>query len=91
MKALIINTKKATFTNKESGEVIGYTNTTIGRMSEASENFSGWLIEEMTGKVADYDILKKYVNKIVELDVDFRKVDKKNYRAKILKVDEIEL
>lgn len=90
MKALIINTKRGSFTDRD-GSVVSFTSSTIGRMTDQSENFSGYLIEEITGNVKDYDIIKNYVNKVVEVDLDFRKVDKKNYRAKLLKINGITL
>jgi len=88
MKALIINTKKGTFKDKD-GNIIAFTSSTIGRMAEQSENFTGYLIEEITGGVQDYDVIKNYVNKVVEVDIDYKKVDKKNYRAKLARVNEI--
>lgn len=90
MKALIINTKKATFKN-DKGDIVVYVSTTIGREAEASDTFAGWLVEEITGKVEDYPIIKSHVNKVVDVDLEYRKHDKKNYRPKLVKIAGITL
>lgn len=91
MKVLVLNTKKGEFPSEKTGEMISFTTTTIGRIAEESPNFSGYVIEEITGKVQDFETLKKYVGKMVEVDIDYRKVDKKNYRAKLISIDGLPL
>ena len=91
MKALIINTRKASFENKDTGEVVDYCLTTLGHLEEDSNNFSGYIIEEVTGKSSDFEVIKKFTNKIADIDLQYKKVDKKNYRAKIKQIGDIEL
>lgn len=86
-KALILNIGKGSFPDEKTGEVIAYSKTTIGVMAENSENFCGYVLEEITGKLDDYNILKKYQGRIVDLELIYKKIDKKNYRAKISKID----
>ena len=77
-KVLILNTSRTSFSNKETGEVVAYSTTTIGRRVQESENFCGYLLEEITGKVEDYNAIKRYVDKLVDVDIIYKKVDKKN-------------
>lgn len=91
MKVLILNTKKGEFPSEKTGAMISFSTTTIGRVSEESPTFSGYIIEEITGKAQDFDTLKKYVGKMVEVDIEYRKVDKKNYRAKMISIDGLPL
>lgn len=90
-KVLILNASRNNFTNDKTGEVITYSNTTIAHWVEESENFLGYVLEEITGKIEDYQILRKYVGKVVNVELIYKKVDKKNYRAKISKIEEITL
>lgn len=85
-KALILNVGKGTFMDDKKGEMVGYSKVTLGVMAESSENFVGYLIEEITGKVEDFHKITKYQGRVVDLDLVYKKVDKKNYRAKIEKI-----
>ena len=85
-KALILNVGKGTFMDDKKGELVGYSKVTLGVMAEATENFVGYLIEEITGKLEDFDKIKKYQGRVVDLELVYKKVDKKNYRAKIEKI-----
>ena len=88
-KVLILNTKKASF--MKDGEKVEFTSTTIGRLAEESANFSGYILEEITGKSSDFDIIRKFVNKIANVEYELKKVDRKNYRCKLTKIEEITL
>lgn len=91
MKALVVNTKKGSFENKETGEVVEFSTTTLGHIAEDSDNFSGYILEEITGKASDFEIIKSYTNKIVEIDMEYKKIDRKNYRAKLKKIADVQL
>lgn len=88
MKVLILGTEKIVSNNKETGEVISYTATQIATPIEATENKVGYVVETITGKVGDFDLIKPYYNKMVDVDFDYKLTDsKKNtYKKKFLKI-----
>lgn len=90
MKALVLNCSRDTFKD-DKGNIVAYCKTTLGHIAEQSENFTGYLLEEITGKIEDYNVIKNYVGKTVNLELIYKKVDKKNYRAKIEKIEDITL
>ena len=90
MKALVLNCSRDTFKD-DKGNTVAYTKTTLGHIAEQSDNFLGYLLEEFTGKVEDYNVIKNYVGKTVNVDLIYKKVDRKNYRAKIEKIEDITL
>ena len=88
-KVLILNTKRASFT--KNGETVEFTSTTIARLVEPTSNFVGYVLEEISGKAQDFDTISKYVNKLVNIEFDLKKVDRKNYRCKLTKIEDITL
>ncbi len=86
-KVLVLNTSKHEFTNDKTGELVSYCVTTIGHQATEDSNFIGYLLEEITGKVENYNIIKKYVGKICNVELLYKKVDKKNYRAKFSSIE----
>ena len=90
LKALVLNCSRDTFKD-DKGNIVAYTKTTLGHIAEQSENFVGYLLEEITGKIEDYNVIKNYVGKTVNVDLIYKKVDRKNYRAKMEKREDITL
>lgn len=90
MKALVLNCSRDSFKD-DKGNIVAYCKTTLGHIAEQSENFTGYLLEEITGKIEDFNIIKNYVGKTVTLEMIYKKVDRKNYRAKIEKIEDITL
>ena len=90
MKALVLNCSRDTFKD-DKGNVVAYSKTTLGHIAEQSDNFFGYVLEELTGKIEDFNVIKNYVGKTVNVELIYKKVDRKNYRAKIEKIEDITL
>lgn len=88
MKVLVLNCSRDTFKD-DKGNTVAYCKTTLGHLGEQSENFVGYLLEELTGKIEDFNVIKNFVGKNVNVELVYKKVDRKNYRAKIEKIEEI--
>ena len=88
MKVLVLNCSRDTFKD-DKGNVVAYSKTTLGHIAEQS--FFGYVLEELTGKIEDFNVIKNYVGKTVNVELIYKKVDRKNYRAKIEKIEDITL
>lgn len=89
-KVLVLNCSRDTFKD-DKGNIVAYSKVTLGHTAEQSDNFAGFVLEEITGKVDDYKVIKDFVGKTVNVELVYKKVDRKNYRAKIEKIEEITL
>lgn len=90
-KCFVLNSHREEFINKETGEVVDYCVTTLGKPVQSTDKFVGYMIEELTGKGTDFNVIKNYVGKNVEVDLVYKKVDRKNYRAKLAKIEDVTL
>lgn len=90
MKALVISTQKNTFTDEKSGKLVAYSKTILASIGTPKENFSGLELKTVVGGIKDYEVIKNYAGKEVNVEFDFKKVDDRNYRLKIKKLNDIE-
>lgn len=90
MKALVLNCSRDTFKD-DKGNIVAYCKTTLGNIADQTDNFFGYVLEEFTGKIEDFNIIKNYVGKTVNVELIYKRVDRKNYRAKIEKIEDITL
>ncbi len=93
MKVLVLGTEKIVSSNKETGEVYSYTATQIATPIEATENKVGYIVETITGKVEDFEKIKPYYNKMVEVDFKYKLTDpkEKKYKKKFSKIGDIDI
>lgn len=88
-KAVVLSVDRKAFKGKDN-EDVSFTSTCLGYESEATSDHIGYVVETITSKADDFDVVKLYQNKIVELEFEFKKVGN-TYKKKLIKIADKEL